>query len=454
MSGNEERIAQWRARREAASFARDVLGDLPGWLGPIATRAQALATRPMEDRDALLAAVVVGIAEVPQASPADRRAIYDALGRGLDYGMREAALDHPEAEARRVLLRIVVRLVDADVRDGVEVLRPGYRPAEFDSVTKPILLRHEGRLRQSAAQDASAARRRATLDGTAYAVEMSDEDDADLAQIRALLDHIDVTKGQRLAGHDTTGLRDIAALLRFQVRVLMAESRFALLWTLLGPAALLTIISALYLLTGTRQILNMDVQTFSLVGATTWIMFRNVIFRTSSAFYGQRALLNLRPLGPLAIGFSNGLIYFLTFQGVFFILITGGALFDFFSLPDNLPGFVFWVAMMGISGSAVGVIFGSIAVIWPYFLRFAPILERALQVFSSVFIVSEQLPPDYRPYFLISPFAHALQLMRSAYFPGYQSQDASAEYFFIGLAMLIVVAALLERLVRSRNHPM
>jgi ABC-type polysaccharide/polyol phosphate export permease len=136
------------------------------------------------------------------------------------------------------------------------------------------------------------------------------------------------------------------------------------------------------------------------------------------------------------------------------MLIYVGNWFGAFSLPANWLGFWAWVAGMGVAGVAVGVLFGAAAVIWPYFLRFAPMIERALEIFSAVFFVSEQLPEQYRAYVLWSPFAHALQLLRSAYFTSYKSEDASPEYFVISLGILIVAAYAAQRAVRSRSQPM
>jgi ABC-type polysaccharide/polyol phosphate export permease len=257
-----------------------------------------------------------------------------------------------------------------------------------------------------------------------------------------------------LAEPDQKSLHVFAAVLRYQFRLLRAESRIALMWVFVGPAVLLSLISLLYMLSGTQFILGMDVPTFSMLGATTWIMFRNIIFRTSTAIYSQRALLNLRPVSSLTVGLAQGAIYLLTYAAVFLMLIYVGNWFGAFSLPANWLGFWAWVAGMGVAGVAVGVLFGAAAVIWPYFLRFAPMIERALEIFSAVFFVSEQLPEQYRAYVLWSPFAHALQLLRSAYFTSYKSEDASPEYFVISLGILIVAAYAAQRAVRSRSQPM
>jgi capsular polysaccharide transport system permease protein len=226
------------------------------------------------------------------------------------------------------------------------------------------------------------------------------------------------------------------------------------MWTMLGPVVLLALISALYFLSGTHSILNMDVPTFSMIGATTWIMFRTVIFRSAASFHGARWLINIRPFSPLMVGLTQGAMYLCAFGVVFPVLITGGNIVGLFDLPNDGLATAFWIVCVGIFALAIGVIFGSVAVVWPYFLRFAPVIERSLQLVSSVIFVSEQLPMDLRPYVLWSPLAHAMQLLRSAYFAGYKSDDANAEYFFMSLGLLIVTAILVQGSVRWRSAPM
>jgi ABC-type polysaccharide/polyol phosphate export permease len=139
---------------------------------------------------------------------------------------------------------------------------------------------------------------------------------------------------------------------------------------------------------------------------------------------------------------------------VFGVLITAGSALDLITLPQSWAGFLFYVVLMGGAGTAMGVLFGAIATGWHFFLRLAPVIERFLQIFSSVFFVSEQLPEQLRPWMLWSPFAHGMQLLRSVYFDNYKSSDASLSYFLTSLVFLAVVALAAERLARSNVQPM
>ena len=77
-----------------------------------------------------------------------------------------------------------------------------------------------------------------------------------------------------------------------------------------------------------------------------------------------------------------------------------------------------------------------------------------MQIVSSVVLVTEQLPTEYRPYLLWSPLAHAMQLLRSAYFEGYKSEDAVPHYFFIGFGVLVIAAVVAQWSVRPRSVPL
>jgi len=217
---------------------------------------------------------------------------------------------------------------------------------------------------------------------------------------------------------------------------------------------LLTLISSLYFIMGTHFILGMDVPTFALLGATTWIMFRQIVFRSSTSYVAARGMLNFQGVTPLMGALVQASIYVSVYLTVFLVLISAGHALDLITLPISWLGFMLYVVLMGLCGAAMGVLFGSIASVWHFFLRLAPVIERCLQLFASVFFVSEQLPEQLRHWVLWSPFAHGLQLLRSAYFSSYTSHDASLSYFLTALVFLAVAALAAERLTRSNVQPM
>jgi capsular polysaccharide transport system permease protein len=451
---NNDRIDKWRARRDAERVARAIHSDLPIELAVLAASAECLIVEATNEPKPILDFVLEALGRLPHQAVGDRRQVYDAIARGVERGVEQAD-PHPDlAELRRRQLRTIIRLLEADARGGTDICAVGYCPAGFDEAVAPLLTGFQRRHQRSEAERINRARRDALLANEAYTIAIPEAEEDDLVHLRNVLLRIDATQADGARKPLYTKLRACLAVLRFQFALLQAESRLAIVWTLVGPAVLMSLISTAYLLGGISQILNMDVPTFAVTGSTTWIMLRMVIFRSSMSFHAHRALLNIRPITPSIVGLMQGTLQMVSFIGVFVALIGGGYFVGVFTLPHDPLAVAFWILCVGITGQALGIIFGAIAVVWHYFPRFAPAIERLMQIFSSVILVSEQLPDAYRPIALVSPLAHALQLMRQAYFENYTSDDASPTYFFAGLAVTIIVAFLAQRIVRSRVAPL
>jgi capsular polysaccharide transport system permease protein len=453
VSKTEDRIAAWRARREQQAVARESHGDLPIEYAVIAAKAEALGAGGDEKAQPILAMVLESLRSERHETVGERRRIYDAIARGFERGVDSGDPQSEYAELRRRQLRTIIRLIEADARAGDQSdFDEDYRPAGLDEALKPLLQGYRRRRKRADQEQISRARRQAVLADEAYTIAVPEEEEGDLLYLRELLAEVDAGKTSK-PRRDYPKLRAFGALLRYQFVLLRSESRVALIWTLIGPAVLMALLMSGYFLAGIHSVLNMDVPTFAMLGSTSWFMLRQIIFRSTAAVHALRTLLNLRPYTPAMLGLGQGLIYMCAYTRVYISLIGGGYLGGLFTLPDNVPGVALWLTCIGLMALALGTIFGSIAVIWPYFSRFAPVIERALQMVSSVILVSEQLPVQYRWIVLWSPLAHAEQLLRSAYFEGYKSEDADPRYFFIWLGCVTLVAFVSQRLVRSRSVP-
>jgi ABC-type polysaccharide/polyol phosphate export permease len=444
---NEDRIKGWRSRRKDSSYA--VGSGVAAWRLDPAALFEAKATPAV-----LLKPLVARLQGEPHDSVAARRAVYEAVQAELDAEIARSKVDETLADFSRRRLRVIVRLLEMDIRDGVEVFAPGYMPAKLVAEDERLAAAHARRVDRRKQDEAREARRHASRNDIALEVEVPQDEAGDLAILRARLQDLH-------EGHDPSHSvkvrpvgRTLLAMFIYQLRVMHGESRIALVWALVGPVVLLTLISSLYILMGTHYIMGMDVQTFSLLGATTWIMFRQIAFRSSTAYVSARGLLNFQGVTPLMCALVQAFIYVSVYLVVFLVLISAGHALELVTLPKSWSGFLLFVVLMGCFGAALGVLFGSIATYWHFFLRLAPIIERFLQIFAAVFFVSEQLPENLRPWMLWLPLAHGMQLLRSAYFEAYASHDASLGYFLTSLVFLMVLALAAERLARPNVQPM
>ncbi|WP_447917326.1 ABC transporter permease [Achromobacter aegrifaciens] len=444
---NEDRIKGWRSRRKEGSYA--VGTGVAAWRLDPAALFEEKATPAV-----LLKPLIARLQGEPHDSVAARRAVYEAVQAELDAEIARSGVDETLADFSRRRLRVIVRLLEMDIRAGVEVFAPGYMPAKLVAEDERLAMAHARRVERRKQDEARDARRHASRNDIALEVELSQDDAGDLAILRGRLQ--DLHEGHD-PSHSVKGRpvgRTLLAMFIYQLRVMHGESRIALVWALVGPVVLLTLISSLYILMGTHYIMGMDVQTFSLLGATTWIMFRQIVFRSSTAYVSARGLLNFQGVTPLMCALVQALIYVSVYLVVFLVLISAGHALELITLPKSWAGFLLYVVLMGCFGVALGLLFGSIATFWHFFLRLAPIIERFLQIFAAVFFVSEQLPENLRPWMLWLPLAHGMQLLRSAYFEAYTSHDASLGYFLTSLVFLMVLALAAERLARPNVQPM
>jgi ABC-type polysaccharide/polyol phosphate export permease len=394
--------------------------------------------------DISLTIFLSSLARLPHDTIGQRRAIYMAIQEGQKSGLARIEADDTAVDFHYRQLRMIMRYLELDIRAGVDVLADGYR--------SPDLEREYQRLETGYAK--RAARTLADKSGMSAATPFTPSEAAQYASLSTRLELIHATQQLRPLSRGASWPTTLGPLLGFLVHVIHNESRVSLLWALLGPAVLLGLISAPYFLTGVRYILGMDVATFALLGAITWIMFRQIIFRSSNNYVASRVLIHLGVITPLQHALAYALIYLGIYLVVYLVLLSVGVYLNLCTLPAQWMTVLFYVLMMALGATSIGILFGSIATIWPYFLRFAAAIERFLQVFSSVFLVSEQLPEPYRKYFLWSPFAHGMQLLRTAYFDNYTSHDASLSYFLIALVLLATISLLAERLARCNVQPM
>lgn len=444
---NEDRIKGWRSRRKDSSYT--VGSGVAAWRLDPAALFEAKATTAV-----LFKPLLARLQGEPHDSVAARRAVYEAVQAELEAEIARSAVDDNLADFSRRRLRIIVRLLEQDIRAGVAVFVPGYIPAKLVAEDERLAAAHARRAERRKQDEAREARRHASRNDIALEIEVAREEAGDLALLRDRLRVLHEGHSPDMAGNGRPVGRTLMAMFIYQLRVIQGESRIALVWALVGPVVLLTLISSLYILMGTHYILGMDVKTFSLLGATTWIMFRQVTFRSSTAYVSARGLLNFQGVTPLMCALVHALIYVSIYLVVFAVLISAGHALGHITLPVSWAGSILFVVLMGCSGAAMGVLFGSIATFWHFFLRLAPIIERFLQIFAAVFFVSEQLPEHLRPWMLWSPFAHGMQLLRSAYFQVYESNDASLGYFLTSLVFLMVAALMAERLARPNVQPM
>lgn len=398
-----------------------------------------------------LAVLLRAIRSLPNNTPRNRSEMYHRAERAQKLSLAAASepIEPEEADFHIQLFVTVRNMLEGDLRAGLDVFDPDYYPDQLAETARNLAERRDLRLARKHAVAARAARLANAVRPPEQSAPEYQRDIADLASALVYMDAAKVQTNplfQRL-----TVFRALSVL---QVQLIAAQGRLALLWLFIRPVVLLLLISAMYFMLFLNSIMNMDVPSFALLGATTWIMMRQVMMSTATGFRGSTVFINIPEIRPLAYALTQASIYLMIYA---LVLVTMIAYVNFagWSKPPNDPLMlaVYFFGMFAI-GVCIGVCCASIATFWPFFLQVAAILfGRALEFFSSVFYVSEQLPEAYKPFVLWSPTAHGMQLLRQAYFAGYVSTDASPRYFWSSVICLMIAAAVARRASSTRIEP-
>ena len=445
---NDDRIKVWRQQRRAGVLPTDPHATA---LNQASTRAAALVGEADGSIHPLLKVALDALKGIPERDPGERRALYDRLSGGVRAGIEQRGLSGASANFWTRRTGLIIRGLEADLRRDVDVFADGYAPeglVEADLRLRTALRSH---MRRERTEGLRHERRRATREGVAHAIPLPPDEAADVVVLRTLQDRLHA--GQRPTDTYVPRVLTIIPLLVLRLNLIQADSKIALFWTFVGPVILMAVISSLYFVNGINYVMGMDVLTFTLTGSVPWIMFRMIVFRSSESYFGGRQFFSLEPITPLIMAFVNSTFYLVIYLFVLTVIVTIGHLIGIISLPNNIIGVLACIIGIALVAASFGLLFAGVASRWEYFMRFAPVIERSLQLFSSVFFVSEQLPEMYRKYILWWPLSHGFQLLRSCYFTVYKSTDASVSYFVISIILFVTAGLIADRLARSNIQP-
>jgi len=380
-----------------------------------------------------------------------RRDLYNLLrteiGRELDDS--DPPLDPHEIDLNRRLLEFTIRCIEADLRRDYDIAGPDYEPDGLAQFRDSL----EERAGQIAVREQQVVAREAAITARLSPVE-SFEDPEALLRLMSIIARVDEKSRfadptvrwppRRVVWH---------ALLLRRIHETAAASQIALLWVVIEPALLIGAIIIGYTLIGTSYILNMEVAAFAVLGVVTWGMLRVVSTRASNMMVVVTEMTGMPPVSPLDVCITEGLLDLLIYTGVLTLCLTAVVLLDLGQLPAS---FLFtglaWLALWA-NGLGLAFLLAYWFRYWPYARRVIPVIFRGFSLISGLLFVSEQLPDDYRRYAVWNPLLHGLQLLRSAYFAGYKSEDASLLYFGTWTIGLVLVALMAERVMRPELEP-
>lgn len=245
--------------------------------------------------------------------------------------------------------------------------------------------------------------------------------------------------------------RVIAALILREVHTLYGNTRLGYLWAIIQTAFNIAVFWLFRAFIGAHAPHGMGIAVFLLCGFIPWYMFSSTVARCMSAVSANQALLTFPQVTELDLMIARVIVIWGTqLICAIVILSFAAALGQPMELrhPGTLAATLFLAPLLGLG---MGLVFASLARLWPTLERLVPILMRFLFFASGVFFQVSELPARFSSPLLLNPVAQLIEWQRYGFSASSAAPLHSAGYVAAWCLAALCLGLLLERYARGRE---
>jgi capsular polysaccharide transport system permease protein len=240
------------------------------------------------------------------------------------------------------------------------------------------------------------------------------------------------------------------ALILRETRTRFGKNQLGYLWALFEPLLIIATFYVVFMLGRRSPSAGMDIYSFIATGFVPYLMFKSTADRLGSAIDANRGLLFYPHVKPMDVVFARAILEAVTYVGVFLVLMGMHAMYHQRLVFDDALLVLSGLALAWGFGAALGMVFCSISVVSGIVDRTKSAIIRPFFWTSGIFFTANELPGVVREYLLYNPVFHAVELVRSGWFPDYTLRHAEPFYVVKWIFGLGLAGLLLERVVRRR----
>ena len=244
--------------------------------------------------------------------------------------------------------------------------------------------------------------------------------------------------------------RVIYALMMREVHTIYGTSRLGYLWALIQTVLGIGLFWAIRYFAGAAAPHGMHILMFMLAGFGFFNMFSGILNKCMSAVNGNRALLTFPQVTPVDLMISRAIIVWATELVAAFLLIGIGMLFGMPFYLSDFGGLLFLLLLTPLLGLGVGMMFASLAVLYPTLEKIVPMVMRIMFFVSGLFYSATMLPSYLLQYLWYNPILQIIEWARACLSKGYSTISYSPLYLFSFTILCLCLGFLLERYVRRR----
>ncbi len=236
-------------------------------------------------------------------------------------------------------------------------------------------------------------------------------------------------------------LKDVTfGLLMRELKTRFGTYRMGYSWAVLDPLLTIALFCFAFGLRQRNGFGGVEAPVFVAAGYLPFLMFLNMTNQLQSAVSANKGLFCYRQVTPFATLFSRFLLETLIGVLVAFVLILGLIWFGFDAMPADPLAVLAGYGLLMIFSFALGTLFCVVTSLSEEAKKLIPILMRPMMWISAVFFPLAAVPQSYQHLLLWNPVVHALELIRSGWIAGFQTQGGSWNYL-AGITLVLLTFA-------------
>lgn len=256
---------------------------------------------------------------------------------------------------------------------------------------------------------------------------------------------------------NTTALDSIRIMARviFALMIRESQSRYGhlkigYLWVFLEPLLFTIVFVFMFTFKTNLTPPGMSLYLFFITGLTAFTIFRDSLGRTMIAVKSNRQLLTYPQVQLLDLCIARALFELFSHISVFIIIIT---VIHYANIEpvniQNVGKLLYATIMLCLLGFSAGILSGAVIPVFAsteFLVR--TVLLQPMFFLSGSFFVIDMMPVEIQHFLLLNPVLQLIELFRSAFFQGYESQHVDYTYINVFTLMMLFSGLLFQRALR------
>lgn len=220
----------------------------------------------------------------------------------------------------------------------------------------------------------------------------------------------------------------VSALMLRELKTRFGSYRLSYFWALFEPISHILILALIFGYVLGRTMPGINYPLFLTTGIMPWLLFSNMITRGMGAVDANRALFNYRQLKPFDTLVARMLLEAVIVLLAYAVLLAIAWWLGIdFRIHEPLR-FLLSLALIFLIAFGLALPLCYLNTLYPEAGKVLPLLMRPLYFVSGIFFSLSMIPEQYHVYLAWNPVLQAVELSRSAIFPGYPHAEGSLLY--------------------------